>query len=98
MDNDLLIDQARHLYARLAVSQAWVPCAPAGDGLQRFEQATDRAYRRYLRRLNRCACCYRQRGYECVRQAGHKRRPCLRRPPAAMYRSEQDGRDCRLAG
>ncbi|MDT4329934.1 MULTISPECIES: hypothetical protein [Methylomonas] len=98
MDNDLLIDQARRLYARLAVSQVWLPYPQTGGALRRFEQATERAYGRYLRRLNRCACCHRQRGYECIRLAGHKRIPCLRRPAVAKSRAEQSWRDYRLAG
>jgi hypothetical protein len=74
MDNDILIDQARRLYALLQVKQINTL------GLERLYSLSVRAYRRYQRRLNRCAICYRNRNYDCIREPGKKLIPCPRRP------------------
>ena len=73
MDNDILIDQARQLYANLESRQI------SSSRLDRLERLSANAYRRYQRRLNRCAICYLSRNYDCVREAGKKIVPCARR-------------------
>ncbi len=75
MDNDILIDQARQLFAALQVKQV------AGAGSERLDRLSARAYRRYQRRLNRCAICYQTRNYDCIREAGKKIIRCSRRHP-----------------
>jgi hypothetical protein len=54
MDNDILINQARRLYATLAVEQG----TRQSDRLDRLVML---AYCRYQRRLNRCVLCYQTR-------------------------------------
>lgn len=73
MDNDILIDQARRLYAALQARQI--------DSLKpdRLERLSTRAYSRYQRRLNRCAICYQTRNYDCIREPGNKLIPCPHR-------------------
>ena len=71
MDNDILIDQARQLYASLLSKQV----APANN-LERLDRLARCAYCRYVRRLNRCAICYQHRTYDCNRDSGGKSIPC----------------------
>lgn len=77
MDNDILIDQARQLYSALQVKQigAFRP--------DRLERLSSSAYRRYQRRLNRCAICYQTRMHDCIREPGAKPIPCTCRKAAA---------------
>ena len=60
MDNDILINQARDLYADLRVKQQMKPS-------DRIECLVASAYRRYQRRLNICVVCYQTRLNECDR-------------------------------
>ena len=60
MDNDILINQARRLYATLAVEQG----TRQSDRLDRLVML---AYCRYQRRLNRCVLCYQTRVADCDR-------------------------------
>jgi hypothetical protein len=64
MDNDILINQARNLYAVLEVRQhTW------GIGQSdRLNYLVISAYCRYQRRLNRCVLCYQTRETECHRE------------------------------
>lgn len=73
MDNDILINQARQLYVRLCVKQA----NSFSHNKRKLERLLINAYCRYLRRLNRCVLCYQHRTYDCVREPGKKRIPCL---------------------
>jgi len=66
MDNDVLINQARSLCAALSVEQHMLSI----DNKARFDRLdllATRAYRRYQRRLNRCALCYQHQIYDCKR-------------------------------
>lgn len=75
MDNDILIDQARQLYAALLVKQS--RSMPKNiTVLERFERLINGAYCRYQRRLNRCATCFQHRQYDCIRLAGEKLVAC----------------------
>lgn len=76
MDNDILINQARQLYATLQVRQA------SAAMVERLERLSICAYRRYQRRLNRCAVCYLTRSYECIREPGEKIILCARHQDA----------------
>ncbi|MGR8929655.1 MAG: hypothetical protein ACU836_03375 [Gammaproteobacteria bacterium] len=69
MDNDILINQARSLYAALHRKRV-----TSTDS--RLESLIATALCRYQRRLNRCVLCYRHRKYDCVRDAGGKEIPC----------------------
>lgn len=60
MDNDILINQARRLYAALEVEQG----TRQSD---RLDHLVMRAYCRYQRRLNRCVLCYQTRVSDCDR-------------------------------
>ncbi|OAI05431.1 hypothetical protein A1353_11465 [Methylomonas methanica] len=80
MDNDILIDQARQLYAALHARQTRL-FALSNSKLDRLEHLVSCAYGRYQRRLNRCALCYQTRKHDCVREPGKKRIPCQRRNP-----------------
>jgi hypothetical protein len=60
MDNDILINQARHLYAALQVEQQKRP-------IDRLDRLVMTAYCRYQRRLNRCVLCYQTRLVDCDR-------------------------------
>ena len=75
MNNDNLIDQARHLYATLHVE-----CSLSIQNKTRFDrlgQMVTHAYCRYLRRLNRCAVCYQHRAHSCIREFWvNDRKPC----------------------
>lgn len=73
MDNDILINQARQLYAALCCLQQ-VPS-------ERIEHMLLIAYCRYQRRLNRCVICYQSRDYDCIRLPGEKHIPCQHYKP-----------------
>lgn len=75
MDNDVLINQARQLYANLCVRQG-VSC---NENKFKLERLLISAYDRYQRRLNRCVLCYRYRTYDCLREAGKKSISCVTR-------------------
>lgn len=78
MDNDILIDQARQLYAALHARQTqWL--SPNDSKLVRLERLVCSAYGRYQRRLNRCVLCYQYRKHDCIREAGKKPIACQRR-------------------
>ena len=80
MDNDLLIDQARKLYAGLLVKQL-IAMTNNAALFERFERLIFCAYCRYLRRLNRCTVCYQHRNHDCVRVVGEKLIPCQSQHP-----------------
>lgn len=73
MDNDTLIDQARHLYAALSVEQ-YVRSIGNKTRFDRLDHAVLCAYCRYQRRLNRCALCYKYRLNDCNRDLWKKER------------------------
>ncbi|MBD9361492.1 hypothetical protein [Methylomonas fluvii] len=80
MDNDILINQARQLYAALHASQ--LRLMPLNPGAwARLERLLSSAYCRYQRRLNRCVLCYQYRKHDCIREPGEKSMPCRRRQP-----------------
>lgn len=79
MDNDILINQARQLYATLTAKEVTV----SGDNLSRLERLIVCAYCRYQRRLNRCVLCYQYRTRDCIREPGKKSIPCTRRSPSS---------------
>ncbi len=81
MDNDILINEARQLYAVLQVKQAKPPLTDNKSWLERLERLVVIAYCRYQRRLNRCVLCYQQRNYDCIREPGGKEIPCMPRQP-----------------
>ena len=64
MDNDILINQARRLYAALQVEQH----TRGIEQFDRLDHLVMRAYCRYQRRLNRCVLCYQTRVAECDRE------------------------------
>ncbi len=75
MDNDTLIDQARHLYAVLQVEQytRYIENKPQID---RLDHLVMLAYCRYQRRLNRCVLCYQHRLNDCNRKFwGNQQQP-----------------------
>ena len=76
MDNDRLINEARHLYAVLQVEQL-VQSIKNKARFKRLDRAVLCAYCRYQRRLNRCVLCYRVRLDDCNRGfEGKERRFC----------------------
>jgi hypothetical protein len=76
MDNDTLINQARHLYAVLHVEQ-YTRSIGNKTRFNRLDHAVICAYCRYQRRLNRCVLCYQHRLYDCYRDfLGKKQRHC----------------------
>jgi len=80
MDNDTLINQARHLYAVLHVEQ-YVRSMENKTRFNRLDHAVMCAYCRYQRRLNRCVLCYQYRLNDCIREfCGERRQFC----PAAI--------------
>lgn len=79
MDNDILINQARQLYATLTAKEVTV----SGDNLSRLERLIVCAYCRYQRRLNRCVLCYQYRTRDCIREPGKESIPCTRRSPSS---------------
>ena len=79
MNNDTLIDQARHLYTLLQVEQH-THSIGNNTRFKRLEHATIGAYCRYQRRLNRCVLCYQCRPTDCVREFLKKeRKSCPKR-------------------
>lgn len=76
MDNDILINQARQLYATLLSKQIEPLVNNQVEGLNRLDRLTIWAYGRYQRRLNRCAVCYQDRNYDCIREPGEKLVQC----------------------
>lgn len=76
MDNDILINEARQLYALLQTRQTKRPITENKPWRERLERLINAAYCRYQRRLNRCAICYQQRSYDCIRVPGEKETPC----------------------
>ena len=67
MDNDTLINQARHLYAVLHVKQ-YALSIENKTRFDRLDHAVLCAYCRYQRRLNRCVLCYQYRLNDCPRE------------------------------
>ena len=67
MDNDTLINQARHLYTVLQVEQHTRSITNKAR-YKRLDHAVIGAYCRYQRRLNRCVLCYQCRTTDCVRE------------------------------
>jgi len=78
MDNDILINQARQLYASLHAKEVTI----SGENISRLERLVICAYCRYQRRLNRCVLCYQHRTRDCIREPGKKPIPCMRRSPS----------------
>lgn len=72
LDNDILINQARQLYAALQPRYLMAVDPEAS----RLEHLIGRAYARYLRRLNYCSICYAYRDHDCIRDPGEKSIPC----------------------
>lgn len=82
MDNDTLINQARHLYAVLHVEQ-YVRSIENKTRFNHLDHAVMCAYCRYQRRLNRCVLCYQHRLNDCIREfSGERWQFC----PAAILR------------
>jgi hypothetical protein len=67
MNNDTLIDQARHLYAALQVKQ-YTQSLKSKTQFDRLDRLVIWAYQRYRRRLNRCILCYQHRLSDCNRK------------------------------
>jgi hypothetical protein len=67
MDNDTLINQARHLYAVLHVEQ-YALSIENKTRFDRLDYIVIHAYCRYQRRLNRCVLCYQYRLNDCSRE------------------------------
>lgn len=80
MDNDLLINQARQLYAGLLVKQS-ISMTKNVSVFERLDRLITCAYCRYVRRLNRCSTCYQHRNHDCIRGVGEKLIPCERHRP-----------------
>ncbi len=74
MDNDTLIDQARHLYAVLDVERNALSIGNKTK-FDRLEHLVICAYCRYQRRLNRCVLCYQHRPTDCNRKLLGNERP-----------------------
>ena len=76
MDNDTLINQARHLYAELVVEQ-YARSVENKTRFNRLDYLAIHAYCRYQRRLNRCVLCYQYRLCDCYRDLlEQKQRRC----------------------
>ena len=73
MDNDTLINQARHLYAVLHVEQ-YALSIENKTRFDRLNYIVIHAYCRYQRRLNRCVLCYQYRLNDCSRELWEKER------------------------
>ena len=73
MNNDTLIDQARHLYAILHVEQ-YTRSLANKTKFDRLDRLVMYAYCRYQRRLNRCVCCYQRRLNDCTREPWERER------------------------
>jgi hypothetical protein len=67
MDNDILINQARRLYAVLLVEQ-YTRYTGNKPQFERLDRLVMCAYCRYQRRLNRCVLCYQTRVADCDRE------------------------------
>jgi len=79
MNNDTLIDQARHLYARLHIEQ-YALSTENKTRFERLDYLVIQAFCRYKRRLNRCVLCYQHRLQDCPREILSKaRKSCPRR-------------------
>lgn len=76
MDNDILINQARHLYAVLHVEK-FSRSVQNTTRFERLDRLVDDAFYRYQRRLNRCVVCYRHRLKDCNRGGGKNCDPKL---------------------
>jgi hypothetical protein len=66
MDNDTLINQARHLY--VVLHQQYALSIDNQTKFKRLDHLVMCAHCRYQRRLNRCVCCYQYRLNDCNRQ------------------------------
>lgn len=82
MNNDILINQARRLYAALQINQQ------EGQS-DRLDRLVNSAYCRYQRRLNHCVLCYQTRGLDCDRYISEKfcpnklsKHPPIESPPS----------------
>lgn len=85
MNNDTLIDQARHLYAALHAEQA--RSIANKTRFERIDHMIMRSYRRYVRRLNRCVLCYQHRLHRCIREFWNK--DCKVCPIRMLYLQNQ---------
>ena len=91
MDNERLINEARHLYAVLQVEQL-VQSIKNKAGVKRLDRAVLGAYCRYQRRLNRCVLCYTVRLDDCSREFEEKeRRFCPMRTKLSLGRCNKEG-------
>lgn len=89
MDNDTLLDQARHLYAVLHVEQ-YARSIQNKPRFDRLDHLVIHAYCRYQRRLNRCVLCYQYRKDDCFREFwGKRRRFC----PATIFHITPQARE-----
>lgn len=70
MDNDILINEARHLYVVLLVER--LVQSIKRSRFECLDRAVINAYCRYQRRLNRCVLCYRSRLNDCSRGFDNK--------------------------
>ena len=73
MDNDILINEARRLYAALHVEQYTLSIDDKAK-FERLDNLVKSAYSRYQRRLNRCVICYQYRLHDCIRDMNTKKR------------------------
>ncbi len=71
MNNDILIDQARQLYAVLYIQQ-YASYIKTKNEFDRLDSLVEWSYCRYQRRLNRCVCCYQYRNDDCNRESKNK--------------------------
>lgn len=85
MNNDSLIDQARHLYAVLLITRYTAPIE-SNTRIERLNNLIILSYSRYVRRLNRCVVCYQYRSHDCNREPGKDHTPCQRRHSLDQYR------------
>jgi hypothetical protein len=76
MDNDILISQARDLYAVLHVKQYALSINNKAS-FDRLDRLVMWAYCRYQRRLNRCVLCYQFRISDCNREFGDNHSTCI---------------------
>jgi len=70
MDNDIFINEARHLYVVLLVER--LVQSKKRSRFECLDRAVITAYCRYQRRLNRCVLCYRSRLNDCSREFDEK--------------------------
>jgi len=90
MDNDILINQARQLYAALLAKEA-TTSLERPSRLEHLGRLIIGAYCRYQRRLNRCVLCYQNRTDICIREPGKKHTPCTRHRPSLGTTLPKDG-------